>query len=155
MPPSTACRRPACGTSTCSAPAKTPKASTAPPSPTSSRNAPRAAPTVYGDGEQTRDFCYVDNVVHANLLALESPAAKGQAVNIGCGRRISVNQIVSQTNALLGTKIEPDYQPSRPGDVRDSLADVSLAKQVIGFEPVVFFDEGLQRSIDWYRKALG
>ena len=110
-------------------------------------------PTLYGDGEQTRDFCHVDNVVAANLLAA-SADVRGEALNIGTGRRTSVNDIVARTNELLGTDIEPIHADPRPGDVRDSLADVSLAKEVIGYEPKVMFDEGLARSVEWYREHL-
>ena len=110
-------------------------------------------PTVYGDGGQTRDFCHIDNVVNANLLAAEADV-KGEALNIGCGRRTSVNEIVEQANALLGTDLPPEYRPARPGDVRDSLADISLAEGVIGYRPMVYFEEGLERSIPWYKAYL-
>jgi UDP-glucose 4-epimerase len=113
-------------------------------------------PIIFGDGEQTRDFCYIDNVVHANLLAGEAKGVAGQVVNIACGRRTSLNEIVAMANKVLGTNIEPKYEAPRAGDVRDSLADISLAKQVIGYEPVVQFEEGLARSIEYYRKlAVG
>lgn len=108
-------------------------------------------PTIFGDGEQTRDFCFIDNIVRANLLSVAAPNLAGQAVNIGCGRRVSVNDVVNKTNALLGTSIKPQCDPPRPGDVRDSLADISLARQVLGYEPLVHFDEGLVRSIEWYK----
>jgi UDP-glucose 4-epimerase len=108
-------------------------------------------PTIYGDGEQTRDFCSVDNVVNANLLAVQSDALKGQTLNIGCGRAITVNQIVKTVNAILGTQIQPDHQPPRPGEVRHSLADISAAKQLLGYEPVTPFDQGLRVAVDWYR----
>ncbi len=110
-------------------------------------------PTVYGDGSQTRDFCYIENVVRANLLAAEADVA-GEAVNIGCGRRTSVNDIVAKANALLGKELQPIYGPARTGDVRDSLADISLAEKVIGYRPTVYFDEGLERSIRWYEQSL-
>ncbi len=109
------------------------------------------SPTIFGDGEQTRDFCYIDNIVSANLLAAEADKVNGEAINIGCGRRTSVNNIVTLTNQILATDIPPTYAPSRPGDVRDSLADIALAKSTIGYSPVVHFEEGLKRSIDWYR----
>jgi len=101
------------------------------------------SPIVYGDGEQTRDFCHVSNVVHANLLALEGPALHGEVVNIGCGKRVSINQLVSLVNKYLGTSIRPTYEPARAGDVRDSLADISLAEKVLGYRPQVYFEEGL------------
>jgi len=109
-------------------------------------------PTIYGDGEQTRDFTHVANVVHANLLAARAKKTAGQVVNIACGERVSINRIVARINEHLGTSIKPLYAPARPGDVRDSLADIRLARQLIGFEPPVSFDEGLARTIDWYRE---
>ncbi|GMV96934.1 MAG: SDR family oxidoreductase [Phycisphaerae bacterium] len=111
-------------------------------------------PTVYGDGEQTRDFTYIDNVVHANLLAAKAPRARGEVLNVACGERVSVNAIIRQINELLGKKIKPVYAPERPGDVKHSLADITAARELIGFEPVVGFDEGLRRAIDWYRHNL-
>lgn len=112
-------------------------------------------PTIFGDGEQTRDFCHVSNVVHANLLAAEAPTLAGEVVNIGCGRRVTVNRIVELANQLLGKNVVPNHEPARPGDVRDSLADISLAKMVLGYEPVLHFDDGLAQSIDWYRRQFG
>ncbi|MGB9624419.1 MAG: SDR family oxidoreductase [Phycisphaerae bacterium] len=109
-------------------------------------------PTIYGDGEQTRDFTHVANVVHANLLAAQAKKTSGQVVNIACGERVSINRIVARINEYLGTTVKPLYAPARPGDVRDSLADIRLARQLIGFEPSVSFDEGLARTIDWYRE---
>ncbi len=111
-------------------------------------------PTIFGDGEQTRDFTYIDNVVYANLLAARAPRIKGEVVNIACGERVTVNQIISEINELLGKRIESHYTELRPGDVKHSLADVSRAREVIGYEPVVMFDEGLRRAIDWYRENL-
>jgi len=94
----------------------------------------------------------VANVVHANLLAARASKTAGQVVNIACGERVSINRIVARINDHLGTSIKPLYAPARPGDVRDSLADIRLARQLIGFEPPVSFDEGLARTIDWYRE---
>jgi UDP-glucose 4-epimerase len=105
------------------------------------------SPTVYGDGEQTRDFCHVYNVVHANLLALEAPTLKGDVVNIGTGKRVSVNYLVEQVNKLLGSKIVPVHEAPRAGDVRDSLADISLAKEVLGYEVQLEFEEGLAQLV--------
>jgi UDP-glucose 4-epimerase len=110
-------------------------------------------PTVYGDGEQTRDFSYIENVVHANVLATQADQTPGVAVNIACGEKVSVNQVIAKINELLGTDIQPNYAPSRAGDVKHSLADISLAKRLIGFEPRVMFDEGLKRAIDYYKAA--
>ncbi len=111
-------------------------------------------PTIYGDGEQTRDFTHVDNVVYANLLAADAPETRGEAVNLACGERVSVNQIIAAINQSLGKSVEPTYVDPRPGDVKHSLADISLAKKVIGFRPKILFDEGLALAIDWYRQHL-
>ena len=111
-------------------------------------------PTIFGDGEQTRDFTYIDNIVHANMLAASAPDVCGQVVNVACAERVSVNQIIAQINTLLGKNVEPRYVDVRPGDVKHSLADISLAREVIGFEPRVMFDEGLRLAIDWYKENL-
>jgi UDP-glucose 4-epimerase len=108
-------------------------------------------PVIYGNGQQTRDFCHVSNVVHANLLAADAPRLSGEVVNIGCGVRVSVNRIVQLANELLGKKVESIYESPREGDVMDSLADISAAKTVLGYEPIIHFDEGLRQSIDWYK----
>lgn len=109
-------------------------------------------PIIFGDGEQTRDFCFIENVVLANRLAAEAPQAAGQTLNIACGERISLNQIVGVLNELLGTDLAPEYREPRPGDVRHSLADISEARRVIGYEPRVRFREGLRRTLEWYRQ---
>jgi len=109
-------------------------------------------PTIYGDGEQTRDFTFIDNVVHANILAAEAKKTSGQSINVACGERISINRIVARINEYLGKNVRPNYAPPRAGDVRDSLADIGLARTIIGYEPKVGFDEGLRRTIDWYRE---
>ena len=113
-------------------------------------------PTVFGDGEQSRDFCYVENVCRANWLAANAPAevCNGQPVNIACNRAVSLNQILEQLRELLGVDIDADYQAMRPGDVMHSLADISRAKETIGYEPAVYFEQGLQKAIDWYRENL-
>jgi UDP-glucose 4-epimerase len=111
-------------------------------------------PIVFGDGEQTRDFCYVDNVVLANMLALKAEKLGGQVVNIACGERTTLNQIIAEINGLLGTDIEAEYADPRPGDVRHSLADLSTTRRVLGYEPQVMFAEGLRRSISWYRENV-
>ena len=111
-------------------------------------------PVVFGDGEQTRDFCYVDNVVAANLAASDAPKLAGEAVNIACGERTSLNEIIRRINQHLGTSITAEYQPARAGDVRDSLAALDEAKRVIGYAPKVMFAEGLQRSVGWYRENV-
>jgi len=113
-------------------------------------------PVVFGDGEQSRDFCYIDNVCEANWLAAAAPpeVCDGRAMNIACNRRTTLNQILDQLRELMGVEVEPDYRPPRAGDVRHSLADVSLARESIGYEPKVHFQEGLARAIDWYREHL-
>ncbi len=112
------------------------------------------SPTVYGDGEQTRDFTYIDNVIHANLLAARAKSVSGQVVNIACGQRISVNQIIGLINQILGRNVPIKYQPTRAGDVKHSLASIDQAKAVIGYQPVVLFEEGLHKAIAWYRTNL-
>lgn len=111
-------------------------------------------PTVYGDGEQSRDFTYVDNVVDANLLAAGAKQLKGRVINIASGRQTTVNAVIRMVNELLGKNIKPKYTPPRPGDVRHSLADIRLAEKAIGYKSIVPFHEGLQKSIDWYRRNL-
>jgi UDP-glucose 4-epimerase len=111
-------------------------------------------PTVYGDGEQSRDFTYIDNVVHANLSAARAAKLSGEVVNIACGQRITVNEIIRMINKILGKSVQPKYEPSRPGDVKHSLASIELAKKVIGYKPVISFGDGLERAIAWYRENL-
>lgn len=111
-------------------------------------------PTIYGDGEQTRDFTYIDNVVQANLLAARARETHGEVVNIACGEAITVNAIIAKINELLGKDVKPAYVPPRPGDIKHSLADITAAGDLIGYKPVVLFQEGLEKSIDWYRHNL-
>ena len=111
-------------------------------------------PTIYGDGEQSRDFTYVDNVVEANLLAAQAEHTAGEVLNIACGQRITVNEIITMINELLGKDIQPVYTEPRPADVKHSLADISLAADTIGYAPIVSFSEGLEKAIDWYRENL-
>jgi UDP-glucose 4-epimerase len=101
-------------------------------------------PVVYGDGEQSRDFTYVDNAVQANLLAAEHDVG-GEVVNVGCGDRVTVNELVEALNAVLGTDLDPLYDDPRPGDVRHSLADVSKARSLLGYDPAVDFETGIRR----------
>jgi UDP-glucose 4-epimerase len=111
-------------------------------------------PTIYGDGEQSRDFTYVDNVVEANLLAARTKQTKGEVVNVACGEAITVNAIIDMINKIVGKNVKPAYVPSRKGDVKHSLADITAAKKLIGFKPVVSFKDGLKKAIDWYRDNL-
>jgi len=111
-------------------------------------------PTVFGDGRQTRDFTYVDNVVEANLLAARAKQTKGEVLNIACGKAVTVNETIAIINELLGKNIEPIYTDPRPGDIKHSLADVTLAGKLLGFKLTIPFKQGLQKAIDWYRENL-
>lgn len=113
------------------------------------------APTINGDGEQTRDFTYVANAVQANLLACTASAtAAGEVFNIACNERTSLNELYFQLQTLLDADIAPNYGPPRGGDVRDSLADISKARRLLGYQGEIKFAEGLRRSIAWYRENL-
>jgi len=114
------------------------------------------APIIDGDGEQSRDFCYIDNVCEANWLALSAPAevCDGKPLNIACNHRTSINQVFDDIRRLLGSDIRAEHGPDRPGDVKHSLADVTLAGRTIGYEPKILFEEGLTRAIDWYKENL-
>jgi nucleoside-diphosphate-sugar epimerase len=109
------------------------------------------APTVYGDGEQSRDFTYIDNVVDGNLLAMSAKKTCGEVVNVACGGQITVNQVIAAVNKMLGTNVRPRCVDPRPGDVRHSCADVRLATTLLGYRPGVSFDDGLRRAIHYYR----
>jgi UDP-glucose 4-epimerase len=111
-------------------------------------------PTVYGDGEQSRDFTYIDNVVAANLCAARAKKTNGEVVNIACAEKVTVNQIIDMINQIVGKKVKPIYAPPRAGDVKHSLADITAARNLIGFEPVILFRDGLQKAITWYRENL-
>lgn len=106
--------------------------------------------TVFGDGGQTRDFCYIDNVVEANLKALVAESAPGNIYNVACGERISLLDLVAEINRALGTSLPPVLLPARAGDIRDSLADISAARRDLGYAASVTFAEGLRRVIAWY-----
>ena len=110
-------------------------------------------PVIYGDGEQTRDFTYVENAVHANLLACEAPNVSGKVFNVGVGGRFSLNQTVNLLAKISGKQLQAKHEPPRDGDIRDSQADISEARQFLGYEPLVSFEEGLRRTFDWYRGA--
>jgi nucleoside-diphosphate-sugar epimerase len=108
------------------------------------------SPTVDGDGEQSRDFSYIDNAVDANLLAADAPQAAGRTFNVACGEQISLNALLEELRSLTGKAIEASYEEARPGDVRHSLADISGAREHLGYEPRVGFREGLRRTLEWY-----
>ncbi len=110
-------------------------------------------PVIFGDGEQSRDFTYIDNVVDANLRAAEAPRAAGQVMNLGIGERITLNALLSELQKVLGTHLTPHYEPMRAGDVRHSLADITQAKTLLGYEPLIGLAEGLRRTVEWYRGA--
>jgi nucleoside-diphosphate-sugar epimerase len=109
------------------------------------------APTIHGDGGQTRDFTYIDNVVDGVLRAAEAPEASGEVMNVATGGRISLLELFATMKRITGVDVEPVFEPLRPGDIRDSQADISKARRLLGYEPLVPFDEGLRRTIDWYR----
>jgi UDP-glucose 4-epimerase len=110
-------------------------------------------PTIHGDGAQSRDFTYVDNVVHANLLACKAPAGEvaGRVFNVATGTRIDLNEMFAMLKQIIGFPGEVKYGPDRAGDVKHSLADLSRAERHLGYKPQVKFEEGLRRTIDWYR----
>lgn len=108
-------------------------------------------PTIYGDGEQTRDFTYVANIVDGVLRAATAPHVAGQVVNVATGLRISLNELLRVMNQVIGSALTAHYEPARVGDVMDSQADISKARQLLGYTPVVSFEEGLRRTIEWYR----
>jgi nucleoside-diphosphate-sugar epimerase len=107
-------------------------------------------PVLYGDGLQSRDFTYVDNVVHANLLAAQAPDVAGEVFNIACGEQIAVKQVLTDIAALLDCDAAPSYQPARPGDVLHSLADIESARQRLHFSPRIYFAEGLKETVRCY-----
>ena len=111
------------------------------------------SPQIYGDGEQTRDFTYIANVVDGVLRACEAPKASGEVINVATGGRISLNTLFRTMRDVIGSDVEPTYEEARKGDVRDSQADIRKAKELLGYEPTVSFEEGLSRTIEWYRTA--
>ncbi len=110
------------------------------------------SPIIYGDGRQSRDFTYVANVVHANLLAADAPGAAGNTFNIANGLSTSLLELIEALSRLLGVYVQPTHQAPRAGDVRHSKADIALARKLLGYEPQVDLDEGLRSSIAYYRK---
>jgi nucleoside-diphosphate-sugar epimerase len=111
------------------------------------------SPVIYGDGEQSRDFTYVENVVDETLRACEAPGASGIVFNGGTGARITLNQVIKLLEKIADRKIQPKYESPRSGDIRDSQADISLAGKILGYGPRVLFEEGLMRTWDWYKRA--
>jgi UDP-glucose 4-epimerase len=113
------------------------------------------APTVHGDGKQARDFTYVSNAVHALLRAAEAPEVSGNVYNVGTGRSVSVLELIAGLNRVLGTDLEPAFGAVRPGDVRFSRADTRRIREDLGYSPVVGFEEGLRRTVQWYLESSG
>ena len=113
------------------------------------------APTIYGDGEQTRDFTYVANVVDGVLRAVTAPGASGAVINVATGTRISLNRLFHVMRDLTGSRVDVQYGPLRHGDVKDSLADITKARTLLGYEPTVSFEDGLRNTIEWYKSAVG
>jgi nucleoside-diphosphate-sugar epimerase len=112
-----------------------------------------AQPVVFGDGGQTRDFTYVENAVQANLLACEAPNVSGKVFNVGVGGRVSLNEVLHELRKITGKALEAKYEPPRDGDIRDSQADIFQAREYLGYEPQVSFEEGLARTFEWYRET--
>jgi UDP-N-acetylglucosamine/UDP-N-acetylgalactosamine 4-epimerase len=113
-----------------------------------------SSPVVYGDGEQSRDFTYVDNVVDISLRACEAPGASGKVFNGGTGARVSLNEVLTLLGAITGQKIRAKYDPPRTGDILHSQADINLAAELLGYRPSVNFEDGLRRTWKWYSEAL-
>lgn len=111
-------------------------------------------PQIYGDGEQTRDFTYVEDVVAGTLAAMLVPSAAGRVINVGSGRSTSVNQLVELLGEIVGGFLQPEYLPARPGEVRDSIADTSLACNLLGYRPKHSLTQGLQATVTWHRREL-
>lgn len=109
-------------------------------------------PVIYGDGEQSRDFTYIDNVVAANLRAAEAPAASGEVMNLGVCERTTLNQLLAELQRIIGTNRAPRYEDARAGDIRHSLADITRAEELLNYKPTVGLAEGLRRTVAWYRE---
>jgi UDP-glucose 4-epimerase len=111
-------------------------------------------PIIFGDGEQSRDFTYIENVVQANLLAMSAEHLHGEAINIACGKRISLNQLLNVLKEILGSKLSPIYQEPRKGDVKHSLADICKGKEILNYEPTVGIEIGLEKTVEFFQKTL-
>ncbi len=111
-------------------------------------------PHIYGDGSATRDYTYVENIVEANILAMTAEGVGGEVINAACGGRTSVLEVVQMLNSILGTQIEPEFGDPRPGDILHSSADVSKARRLLGFEPKVSVQDGLVRTVEWYKHEM-
>ncbi len=107
-------------------------------------------PTIYGDGEQSRDFTFVENVVNANISASTAPDAAGEIINIACGERMTVNELAQRIGKILGKEVTPTYEPARPGDVKHSLADISKAQTLLNYTDLIDIDTGLERTVEFF-----
>ena len=112
-------------------------------------------PVIYGNGRQSRDFTYVENVVRGNLLALRAKGVRGQAVNLATGHRVTLLDLLRELGRITGRPTRAEHRPARAGDVRHSLADIGLARRLLGYRPVVSFEQGLRRTVEWYRSSGG
>jgi nucleoside-diphosphate-sugar epimerase len=108
---------------------------------------------IYGNGEQTRDFTYVNNVVDGVLRAAETPGVGGEVFNVATNNRTSLNQLLATLKKIFGSNVEPIYRETRAGDVHDSQADISKAQKLLGYQPTVGLEEGLRKTVDWYQTA--
>jgi nucleoside-diphosphate-sugar epimerase len=111
------------------------------------------SPVIFGDGTQSRDFCFIENVVSANLLACQSNDAIGHSMNVACHERTDLNELVQKINEILGKNIPAKYEEARVGDIKHSLADIEKAKRLLGYKILANFEEGLRRTIEWYQRA--
>jgi nucleoside-diphosphate-sugar epimerase len=111
-------------------------------------------PTIYGDGQQTRDFTYIANVVDGVLKASQASGVNGEVINVATGGRVSLNELFATVRDLMNAKVEPTYGPPRAGDVRDSQADISKARRLLGYQPTVTFEQGLKNTVECYRTSL-
>jgi nucleoside-diphosphate-sugar epimerase len=111
-------------------------------------------PVIFGDGEQSRDFTYVANIVDANVLAMDAPGVAGRVYNVACGERVTLNRLVGELRELLSSDVEPAYAAPRPGDIKHSLADLSRARTELGYEPSVLLRDGLERTIEYFHAEL-
>jgi len=111
-------------------------------------------PIIYGDGEQSRDFTFIENVVHANRLAMNVEQTHGEVINVACGRRVSLNQLVKILQDIVGSHVSPIYEEPRKGDVRHSLADIKRAKMLLNYEPKVGIEEGLKRTVEFFKRQI-
>ena len=106
---------------------------------------------LFGDGEQSRDFCFIDNCVEANLLACTAPGAAGKVFNVACGVRTTLLDVIAELARIVGKKVTPVHEPARPGDIKHSLADITQARTILGYTGKVSFAEGLARTVEWFR----